>query len=477
MIKEGSNMQLSLSNKLLTGFLGSISIILAIYSTSIPFLYVAILFIFLMVVSISLSIEKPSWYFFLPALFIYQIYVPIGFSITSLVVLLFILFAKEVINNNILWYFKNQYSFKLYSLMIIVMTSAIIYSPNRFLGVKLVYFSLVGLLSLCLGYIFIRKKLSVSKILNSLIIFGLPLATLNIIFLLLPDLELDFLNSGIASLFIDPTTLRMLNNGDISNNILDPYKAGTFFINTNIASVYFGFFFCISFSQMLSKWKWRYVICTVLFCGAILATQSRAGLLALIIVVPIFILLKFSVKSLVRLLLLVSTLATIIFSIMPASILNNLTSRLNINAVENDPRVLIWEFTLQKMIEHPFLGLGFGGWDAEFPGYAIRMGLDPSFPPHNIFVIVWTWAGLPCLLLFVLFMINSLVKILRKYLIDKNIFHLSGVGCVIFVVIQGMFDNFFLHNYSISTLFFFLMGLLLYEEKSEVKKPSEIRSA
>ncbi|WP_213532894.1 O-antigen ligase [Paenibacillus sp. J45TS6] len=307
-------------------------------------------------------------------------------------------------------------------------------------------------------------------------ILGLPIAILNIFFLVFSEWELEFLKSRLAQLFIDPSTLRMLNNGEMLNNILDPYKAGTFFINANVASVYFGLLFCISFSQMIDKWKFRYILSTILFIGAILATQSRTGLLALTSVVLLFLILKFSYRTLMKIVLLTITIAVFVFSVTPQSIIYNLTKRLNVDVVGNDPRVLIWNFTFDKIKEHPFLGLGFGGWETEFPEYAFKVGTDPSFPPHNIFVIIWTWAGIPCLILFVLFFINLISNLYTIYISkDKEVIYLCGLGCILFVIVEGMFDNFFLHNYSVSTLFFFIMGLLLYREEAEVNLTSETR--
>ncbi|WP_160032338.1 O-antigen ligase family protein [Paenibacillus sp. An7] len=464
------------SNKFRFFILTAITMVIALLPSFLP-LYIPIILIAVIgVIILFLTKEQSILYYGIPFLIIYQLYLPLNLSLTLMVLISLILFANEYLNKNLLRYFKAHNSMKIYFFMLLIMSCAIMYSPNQYLGLKLTFFSFVGLISLCLGFYYRRKELSVIKVLDSIMIIGLPIAITNIFFLVFPELELEFLKSRLAQLFIDPSTLRMLNNGEIFNNILDPYKAGTFFINANVASVYFGLLFCISFSQMIDTWKFRYISSTIIFIGAVLATQSRTGLLALTVVLLIFLILKFSFRTLMRLVLLNIIIVVIVFSVTPQSIIYNLIKRLNVDVVGNDPRVLIWDFTFDKIKEHPFLGLGFGGWESEFPIYALRVGTDPSFPPHNIFVIIWSWAGIPCLILFVLFFINLMITLYTKYTNSKkDVIYLCGLGCIIFVIVQGMFDNFFLHNYSISTLFFFIMGLLLYKEEAEVNLTSETR--
>ncbi|GIP44127.1 hypothetical protein J45TS6_25860 [Paenibacillus sp. J45TS6] len=469
-------MQSTFNNKLSTGILSLFIITVAIAATSLSLSYVVVILVLLLGLTLIIFINNSFWYIVVPTILIYQLYLPLDLSITLMVLISLVLFANEYFNRNLLIYYKMHNSMKIYIFMLLIMTLAIIYSPNQLLGLKLIFFSFVGLISLCLGFYYKRKELSVTRVLNSIMILGLPIAILNIFFLVFSEWELEFLKSRLAQLFIDPSTLRMLNNGEMLNNILDPYKAGTFFINANVASVYFGLLFCISFSQMIDKWKFRYILSTILFIGAILATQSRTGLLALTSVVLLFLILKFSYRTLMKIVLLTITIAVFVFSVTPQSIIYNLTKRLNVDVVGNDPRVLIWNFTFDKIKEHPFLGLGFGGWETEFPEYAFKVGTDPSFPPHNIFVIIWTWAGIPCLILFVLFFINLISNLYTIYISkDKEVIYLCGLGCILFVIVEGMFDNFFLHNYSVSTLFFFIMGLLLYREEAEVNLTSETR--
>ncbi|SFF19270.1 O-antigen ligase like membrane protein [Paenibacillus algorifonticola] len=414
------------------------------------------------------AIRKDAiYYVVIPALLAYQLYLPLAVSVTLSSLVLVMLLLRSASQGKLMHYFRTQRLVRYYVALLIAMGVGIIYAPDRVLGFKLIAYSIIGLLALLAGYYYRTRGLSVEQTLRGIQHVYLPIGLLNIYFIIAPDLELQFLRSKIASFLIEPNTLAALINVDIKANILDPYKAGTLFVNTNVASVFFGMMLCIALSLLLRKGSLLQLGICFIYLGAMLATQSRAGVLALGIVVLAYVCIRFRVQKLFKLSLLLVIPAAIIPFIVTGDIITNLTSRLNADAIEGDPRTYIWKFTFQNFAEHPLLGLGYGGWERIFPFYAATVGFSSKYPPHNLFVIMWTWSGLFGLIALILLLFGILWRGIRLYYRTGSALDSCVVGAALFVIVQGMFDNFFLHDLRVASVFFFLAGLILYEQRKD----------
>ena len=107
-------------------------------------------------------------------------------------------------------------------------------------------------------------------------------------------------------------------------------------------------------------------------------------------------------------------------------------------------RLLIWNFAIEKFIESPLMGLGFGGWQDGFVNYAVQNDIA-EFPPHNTLIYAWSKSGLLAMFTSIYFMWRvlmfslSLIKSHEKEL--KNIgIGLTVLSCWLFL--HGMGENF-----------------------------------
>ncbi len=328
------------------------------------------------------------------------------------------------------------------------------------LGMKLTFYNLLAFLIMLAGQR-IASKFSVETILKNIVLFACPIGILNIIFLIFPNLELSFLQSSIAKLFIDPGALKILF-GDGYNNILDPRKAGTFFVNTNVAAVFFGMLFWISLSLKFKSKRSYYNALIVIYFLALLSTNSRAGLGAVAFTVFILILMNIKKKKTWFRIIIFSFPVFILGVIFVSSgLFNNIVDRLSLRAIEDDPRMRIWSFALSHI--DPIIGLGYGGWEK----ISYQMGPElGTFPPHNHFLLVWSWSGILGVMALATLLFGILYMSVRRYTRTKNPIYISIIGCYTTVLFQGMFDNYFLHNYNIAVLLFMITGLILYIKPS-----------
>lgn len=394
------------------------------------------------------------------ALVIYQIYFPIlgDLDTTLLFIALLAFFAFGFMNKSLKYWVK-QPIFLIYVIYMIPSFVSIIYSPDKVEGSKMIILSFVGLLATATGITFGRKY-HVATVLNSIILMGIPLAIANIIFFVFPELEITFLKSKIARIFIEPNTLNNLFS-ESSNNILDPNKAGTLFVNTNVASVFFGILTWTAISLKMYYKNNNYSALVVLYLLAMLATNSRSGLIALVISVFTVIFLNITKKRTWSKIFFFGIPITMAFLwFLSTDLFNNITERLTLSAILSDPRIVIWKYAFNN-VENPILGLGFGGWES------ISIYMEQyyrNFPAHNIFIISWLNTGIFGLIGLIVLLFGTLRLGIYNFKKTQITLTYALIGSFIYIIIQGMFDNFFLNDYRISSLAFFLSGLILAKQ-------------
>ncbi|MFS8601888.1 O-antigen ligase family protein [Priestia megaterium] len=404
---------------------------------------------------------KPnSFYLYtLPLLSVYLIFIPfaganfnISFAfLTLLGSLSLILSFKAHLEQKVTWIFL---------IYIAGLSVGLFYASNMKLGMKLTIYNLLALLMMLAGQR-IASKFPVEKILRNIVSFAVPIGIANIIFLIFPNLEIKFLQSSVAQLFIDPGALKVLFEEGY-NNILDPRKAGTFFVNTNVAAVFFGMLFWISLSLKLKSKGSYYNFPIIIYFLALLSTNSRAGLGAVAFTVFILILMNIrKKKTWLRIIILSFPVFIIGVVFVSSGFFNNVVDRLSLSAIEGDPRMRIWSFALSHI--DPIIGLGYGGWEK----ISYQMGPElGTFPPHNHFLIVWSWSGILGVMALAILIFGVLYISTRRYIRTRNSIYIAVIGCYATVLFQGMFDNYFLHNYNIAALLFLITGLILYIKPS-----------
>jgi len=129
-------------------------------------------------------------------------------------------------------------------------------------------------------------------------------------------------------------------------------------------------------------------------------------------------------------------------------------------------RTRIWKCEAYALVHHPLL-LVFGQREDEVAWNMVRYGgLDiPAYHTHNGFLQILATFGLPGLVLFVLFLLPLLKKILRVYLgnapMSAKILTLPLIGLLVYSVMEPMFSS--LVGLA-SVLFMLIAGKLCREE-------------
>ncbi|WP_158701647.1 O-antigen ligase family protein [Lentibacillus sp. Marseille-P4043] len=327
-------------------------------------------------------------------------------------------------------------------------------------GLTYIFYVFVGLLAIIvgLGLKNIRYEY-IDIILKGIAIITIPISIINIIFFLYPESEIIFLKSEIAGWLMHPGTVNGLFEGS-PNNILDPTKAGTVFVNTNVAAVFFNILYWIGLSIYLANKNKIYLFISLLHLSAMLTTNSRAGILSLVLS-SVIVFLIFSKRNLKTLSCFIFGIPIFVIGIIWVLMLgdfSNILDRLSVNTIENDPRMSLWS-SIPIIVDNYILGLGFGGWE-QFH----------NMPAHNIFLIIWLQSGLLglfAILLLFIYILKESYRGIRKQYINIIVF-----ASTIIVLIQGSFDNYFLNNLRISLLYFLLVGLIFSSRGPSNKQKS-----
>ena len=289
--------------------------------------------------------------------------------------------------------------------------------------------------------------------------FAAPFAALNVAFFVLPGAELAFLASPGARLLIEPNTLQGLAEVSLANNVLDPGKAGTLFVNTNIASILFGFGACASLYRMARRPGVGRGLAAALFIAAFLATGSRAGIAAALgtaLIAGVVVAYRLGAARALKWTGIGALAGAVVLS-LPMS--RGALVRIASIAATGDPRILIWAHGARLLARHPVRGVGFHGWGESFPSYARAIGLDPTLPPHNAYLIAWLWLGIAGLATMAVIFVGTIVsfaKLTAKgWQLDLG---LLGIALTSWFAIQLFFTNFALLQPRVGGAFCLLVG-------------------
>ncbi|GAX86869.1 conserved hypothetical protein [Lebetimonas natsushimae] len=328
-------------------------------------------------------------------------------------------------------------------LIIIFQIISFLWSTDLKLGLHNILIFLIFLIIMTSTYEIAKSY--PKRILYVLIIYFIFLlieVILVIIFRIYPLIELDFLHSNIAKIFINPNTIHGLFNG-IRNNVFDPNKAGGFFVNANVAAAFLGInaLICYSFFKIYNNNLLK--IITFFLIIGVFFTGSKAGIILILSLLFLsFIIFYFLNKIL--------TLQKIIYILFFINIIYLLIIFWGYNFLQSDfvkktmstteIRLLIWKYGIEQFLQHPIIGLGFGGWQENFKIYALKMGIGTGFPPHNTLLYLWAQSGI-FVVIFALLFIFYIIKF-GLILIKSSIKELQGLG----IAILGAFGWTFIHG-------------------------------
>jgi O-antigen ligase len=275
-------------------------------------------------------------------------------------------------------------------------------------------------------------------------------AALVVMFRLSPELEMAYLTSNISGTFGGPNTIKALLDGSLRNNVLAPSKAGGMFINGNIAAAYLGLGVFITFlSARVTRSRLLFVVLLGLWVS-IFFTGSKSGIM-LAVALPFTALafshyIKYEKQS--RRLVLAAALVVIPLVIaMAAYTMESISERSAFAAASLETassRLLIWTYAVQAFAESPLLGQGFGGWQEAYPQYALDIGINPVYPPHNTLIYLWSQSGVLAVILGLVFMFHVMRLAYRLAASSQQSDVLLGLtlGMVAgWLFIQGMGEN------------------------------------
>ncbi len=325
------------------------------------------------------------------------------------------------------------------ALLICIQLVSLLWSPDISMGIKQIISEIFYLIIFFTAFkITLFYPLYILKIFKFIFLVLFIPGVLVVIFQIYPDIEDGFLQ-GIAKLFINPNKLEGLLGGDAPNNVIDVNKAGGFFVNGNVAAAYFGISGFISLGLWKAYGDKVFIIFAFFMFAFAVSTGSKAGIIFIVIFSGFLAIKNGGLITGIFLPPLFLVLLSIIylsdyFNIISDGLMESLRSRLS-----------IWGYILDVLPENIFLGLGFGGWKLSFDNYAISVGIDERFPPHNTFIYLWSQSGIFAVLI-TFYYFYALIRFAKR-LLSVNSHELRGLGIsvlipTLWILFHGFGTNF-----------------------------------
>jgi O-antigen ligase len=330
----------------------------------------------------------------------------------------------------------------------IVQAVSIAWSPTPLLGVRYLLYLLPLPFVAHAMYALAREQPELARSCMKLLVAGAALeAVIVIFFRLAPAAEIAFLRHASAGFFVSPNTLDALFHGS-RNNVLDPSKAGGFFVNANIAATYLGM-------SAITAWYLGRVSRSALLRGvavlcwlAVFFTGSKAGLLcALALPIGLATLSAVRARQANPYTLFAATLALAVAAVALAlPLAQEIVDDYRYNTLATlGSREDLWAYAVQMIGERPLTGLGFGGWEQRFAVQAFLSGSTTAMPPHNSLFILWLQSGLAGVIAGLALLAAVYAAIARALSAadrDAGQLALAAAGAFTWYVVQGLGENF-----------------------------------
>ena len=271
--------------------------------------------------------------------------------------------------------------------------AAIVWSPDALVGMlevaRLASFAFLYLYAVRVERTDPRGALVALKVALAWTLAG---AALVWAFRLSPATEMAFLRSPLASAVAGPDAMAAFW-GEGANNVMDPAKAGGFFINANVASMFLGVGTFAWLVLLTRERRRRYLLGALLTWSATFATGSKTAA-ALALLLPVAVRgVRLLGRPAARWFLPQAALAVAgVVWLLPGLLARFVPGYADASAHSLSSRAPMWNAALEMFQEHFLLGLGHGGWALTMEQHA-QFGVE-VLPPHNLFIAAWAATGM-----------------------------------------------------------------------------------
>jgi len=290
---------------------------------------------------------------------------------------------------------------RLIVVLILIQVLSFCWSSDLSQGVRVILFTLPFFMILAATIEALGADENLAKILLSGVVCCACIeAALVIVLHLAPTLEARFIAWKYVRIFINPNSFSV-------GYMQVPNWSG-FLINPNTAAGYLGIASFIAMATALKYRLWWAGLAGVLLASAVVLTGSGAGIVLVLVLYCIWTLvLLYRWRGLLPCFCLIGALVLVAMLVLWQLDIAGAEKAL---AQSTAIRWRIWQCAVPAFMEHPIMGLGFGGWQKIFPAYAVKIGVPMNYPPHNTLIYLWSQSGLFAALLGMAFIAAVLIE-------------------------------------------------------------------
>jgi O-antigen ligase len=206
-------------------------------------------------------------------------------------------------------------------------------------------------------------------------------------------------------------------------------RFGSFFLNPNYMGSFAVLVFPVIFIRaLIERGKLNRILCwlgTLSTLFALVETQSRSAMIGILVSVLTLIIIPIKKYSIFKKIVMFILLFFVFYLFMPGFVdhsVKRFSTIENAMSTEKRSRETIWEYTEKVIADNMLLGIGLG--ETKFIRYMYRYGFKQEFSsyplhnPHNSYLMIAVHAGIPALVLFLLFnlvLIQKGISAIRKY--------------------------------------------------------------
>lgn len=280
---------------------------------------------------------------------------------------------------------------------------------------------------------------------------GLTVALAIVVLRFIPETRSELLNTPEAHWLVEPYRLDRFfatpsdSMGGTSNGI-DTAKSGAVFMNANVAGAWCGLMGFLSIGVYSGKSRPLGVLMALVYGAALVASGSKASL-AIVVLAPLSIFVLLWARRLKdlrgldgRVLAVIAAglaviVALVIFREPAMALLASHSTYVSQSIETSTCRVDIFHHAVQEFKQHPFLGNGYGGWNASFTAHTNNaFCLLGGVPPLNSIVLLWSHSGIAAAVLgiaIVFFMMRAYLGAARAGDV-LSVFAACGFLCVFY---------------------------------------------